>query len=261
MMTFIVTALVGVLVGLVSGMLGIGGGMIMVPVFRIVFDMSAFVSTATSLFTIIPTSITGAISHIRAKSCIPKLGIALGIGGACASPIGVQLAQMSPAWLVMLATALVIAYSSITMLRKALKSPKTTEASPVEIPNFTGRQLAGAAAIGFAAGLTSGFVGLGGGFIMVPLLVAFLNIPMKLTSGTSLIAVMILATPASILQCSIGNVDYLAAIAMACGSIPGALVGARLVQRLPERQLRFAFAASLFVAAILLVVKEVGLLG
>ena len=261
MMTFIVTALVGVLVGLVSGTLGIGGGMIMVPVFRIVFDMSAFVSTATSLFTIIPTSITGAISHIRAKSCIPKLGIALGIGGACASPIGVQLAQMSPAWLVMLATALVITYSSITMLRKALKSPKTTEASPVEIPNFTGRQLAGAAAIGFAAGLTSGFVGLGGGFIMVPLLVAFLNIPMKLTSGTSLIAVMILATPASILQCSIGNVDYLAAIAMACGSIPGALVGARLVQRLPERQLRFAFAAFLFVAAILLVVKEVGLLG
>ena len=96
---------------------------------------------------------------------------------------------------------------------------------------------------------------------MVPLMVAFMNMPMRMASGTSLIAVMILATPASIMQCVLGNVDYLVGIAVACGSIPGAVLGARLASRIPERALRLVFAAFLGVAAMLLVVKEFGLLG
>ena len=64
--TFAIMALIGIVIGLFSGMLGIGGGMVMVPLFRLVFGMSAVGSTATSLFTIIPTSVSGAISHARA---------------------------------------------------------------------------------------------------------------------------------------------------------------------------------------------------
>ena len=106
--TLAVMALIGIVIGLFSGMLGIGGGMVMVPLFRLVFGMTAVGSTATSLFTIIPTSVSGAISHARARTCVPKLGIALGVGGACTSWLGVWLAQLSPGWLVMLAAAAVI---------------------------------------------------------------------------------------------------------------------------------------------------------
>ena len=118
---FIVPALVGVLIGVVSGLLGIGGGTVMVPIFRLAFGMSATMSTATSLFAIIPTSISGAISHVKGKTCIPALGIAAGLGGACLSPVGVWLAQLSPDWLVMLAAALIIGYSAINMFKKAFK--------------------------------------------------------------------------------------------------------------------------------------------
>ena len=79
---FFVPALVGVLIGIASGLLGIGGGTVMVPIFRLAFGMSATMSTATSLFAIIPTSISGAISHVKGKTCIPALGIAAGLGGA-----------------------------------------------------------------------------------------------------------------------------------------------------------------------------------
>jgi uncharacterized membrane protein YfcA len=72
---------------------------------------------------------------------------------------------------------------------------------------------------------------------------------------------MILAIPGTIMQCALGNVDYLVGIATACGSIPGAMLGARLVPLLPERTLRFAFAAFLGIAAILLVANEAGVLG
>ena len=163
----------------------------------------------------------------------------------------------------MVAVSAVVAYSAFTMLRKALRAPKGSALAQAEceMPDMKGRDLAKGLAIGAFAGVASGYVGLGGGFIMVPLMISLLNMPMRLASGTSLIAVMILATPATIMQCALGNVDYLAGIAVACGSIPGAMLGARLVPRVPERSLRFTFAAFLGVAAILLVVKEFGVLG
>lgn len=325
---FVAPALVGVLIGIASGLLGIGGGTVMVPIFRLAFGMSATMSTATSLFAIIPTSISGAISHVKGKTCIPALGIAAGLGGACLSPVGVWLAQLSPDWLVMLAAALIIGYSAINMFKKAFKlrpagqpaagvdaaaSPSTQssgapEGSRTEVrvasatarisgtgetladPSATGgfssavpsltssvdaaaaaptaddsslsrKQLLQGAAIGLVAGLASGYVGVGGGFIMVPLMLSIIGIPMRKASGTSLIAVMILAIPGVIEQGIIGNINYLAGIAIVIGTIPGAVIGARLVTKVPERTLRLLFGCFLIVAAVMLVLNEVGIFG
>ena len=114
--------------------------------------------------------------------------------------------------------------------------------------------------IGLIAGFASGYVGVGGGFIMVPLMTAWLGIPMKRTSGTSLIAIIILAIPGVIQQAFLGHIDYLAGIMLCVGAIPGAVLGARLVSRVPERTLRFIFSGLLAVAAVVLVVNEFGLL-
>ena len=301
--SLVIPALVGIGIGILSGMLGIGGGTVLVPIFRLAFGMSPIMSTATSLFTIIPTSVSGAVSHIRHETCVPSLGLAAGLGGACTSPIGVWLATISPAWMVMLAAALIIGYSAVNMLRKAWKmkparagvvAPAAPAGEPpveaaVEqagdaaanddaapevpagessvaadtgkaFPKLTRKQLAIGAAIGLGAGLASGYVGVGGGFIMVPLMLSLVGISMKQASGTSLIAVMLLAIPGTIEQGLLGNIDYMAGIAVAVGSIPGAVVGARLVRLVPERTLRFIFGGFLIVAAVVLVLNEVGVL-
>ena len=309
---FVVPALVGVLIGIASGLLGIGGGTVMVPIFRLAFGMSATMSTATSLFAIIPTSVSGAISHVKGKTCIPALGIAAGLGGACLSPVGVWLAQLSPDWLVMLAAALIIGYSAINMFKKAFKlrpagqpaagadaaaaagtpscgskpssraEARVVELSPQsDVPAapslassgepaasassgdspLSRKQLLQGAAIGLIAGLASGYVGVGGGFIMVPLMLSIIGIPMRKASGTSLIAVMILAIPGVIEQGIIGNINYLAGIAVVIGTIPGAVIGAKLVTKVPERTLRLLFGCFLIVAAAMLVLNEVGVLG
>ena len=280
---FFVPALVGVLIGIASGLLGIGGGTVMVPIFRLAFGMSATMSTATSLFAIIPTSISGAISHVKGKTCIPALGIAAGLGGACLSPVGVWLAQLSPDWLVMLAAALIIGYSAINMFKKAFKlrpaGPPATGVDAAAAASLTSsgdaaaaaptaddsslsrKQLLQGAAIGLVAGLASGYVGVGGGFIMVPLMLSIIGIPMRKASGTSLIAVMILAIPGVIEQGIIGNINYLAGIAIVIGTIPGAVIGARLVTKVPERTLRLLFGCFLIVAAVMLVLNEVGIFG
>ena len=272
---FIAPALEGVFVGVMSGLLGVGGGTIMVPIFRLAFGMSPLASTATSLFAIIPTSISGVVAHTRAKTCVPKLGLALGAGGAVMSPMGVWLASVSPGWLVICVAAIVIGFSAFKMFKKAVKcapaAPRagraggnSQDASAKAVPDqpvLSRKQYLQGACIGLIAGLASGYVGVGGGFIMVPLMLAVLDIPMSLASGTSLIAIMILAIPGVIEQGLLGNIEYLAGIAIVVGSIPGALVGARLVRVVPERQLRFIFGGFLLVAAVMLMLNEFGILG
>ena len=271
---FIAPALAGVFVGVMSGLLGVGGGTIMVPIFRLAFGMSPLASTATSLFAIIPTSISGVVAHARAKTCVPKLGLALGVGGAVMSPMGVWLASVSPGWLVICVAAIVIGFGAFKMFKKAVKcapTPRTGRAggnvqaaSAKAVPDqpvLSRKQYLQGACIGLIAGLASGYVGVGGGFIMVPLMLAVLGIPMSLASGTSLIAIMILAIPGVIEQGLLGNIEYLAGIAIVVGSIPGALVGARLVRMVPERQLRFIFGGFLLVAAVMLMLNEFGILG
>lgn len=271
---FIAPALAGVFVGVMSGLLGVGGGTIMVPIFRLAFGMSPLASTATSLFAIIPTSISGVVAHARAKTCVPKLGLALGMGGAVMSPMGVWLASVSPGWLVICVAAIVIGFSAFKMFKKAVKCAPTPRAGRAggnvqaasakavpDQPVLSRKQYLQGACIGLIAGLASGYVGVGGGFIMVPLMLAVLGIPMSLASGTSLIAIMILAIPGVIEQGLLGNIEYLAGIAIVVGSIPGALVGARLVRMVPERQLRFIFGGFLLVAAVMLMLNEFGILG
>lgn len=262
-----VAVVVGVAIGILSGMLGIGGGTVMVPVFKLGFGMSAIGATATSLFAIIPTAVAGSITHLRQKTCIPKLGVLAGVGGACLSPVGVWLASISPGWAIMLAAALVIAYSSFTMFRKALQAPgrKASEgakraATAEEQPPVDAKRLWLGLPIGMAAGLVAGYVGVGGGFLMVPLFLSVMHVNMKLASGTSLLAIAILSIPGTVEQILLGNVAIVTAIAIVVGSVPGAAIGARLMKRIPERELRFAFAAVLLVAAIFLVLQELSLL-
>ena len=119
----------GLFVGMLSGLLGIGGGTVMVPAFRLVYSMQALAATATSLMAIVPTSISGMIAHIRNKTCVLNVGIAAGLGGACSSWLGVVLADISPSWCVMAAAAAVVIYSASTMLKKALAIKPGGEAS------------------------------------------------------------------------------------------------------------------------------------
>ena len=321
---FAFSIVAGLIVGIFSGLLGIGGGTLMIPLFRLGFGLSAIVSTATSLFTIVPTSIAGCITHLKNKTCIAKIGLIAGVAGACTSPLGVLAATNSPDIAIMACAAIIIAYSAITMFRKAIKMPKRTDSDlsmratlqrfrmefadeTEEMPDgrqdsgertgqvqgahvreiqaapasttetaiahevqksvntleapMTAKRLLTGAAIGLVAGFASGYVGVGGGFLMVPLFISLLGITMKKASGTSLIAVVILAIPGVITQTLHGNVDFVAGIAMAIGSIPGALIGASLIRYIPERKMRFLFGFFLLFAAIILVINELNIFG
>lgn len=298
MLSFVAAAIIGVAIGILSGMLGIGGGTVMVPLFRLAFGLDPLAATATSLFSIIPTSLAGLSKHLRNGTCIPRIGLICGFAGACASPFGVLAATHSPNWAVMGGTSLVIGYSSITMLRRGIAAVRAERAAAAASPSkaigaeragadataskaadacagsvkdaegacssieaayvaMTTRTVAAMIAIGLIAGFMGGYVGVGGGFIMVPLFISVLGISMREASGTSLVAVCILAVPGVIEQALLGNVHVSVGLAIAVGSMPGSILGASLVKRIPESALRLLFASFLLVVAVILVLNEV----
>lgn len=268
MLNLVLAAVCGVVIGCLSGVLGVGGGTMMVPVFRLLFGMSALMCTGTSMFSMIFTSFGGSVSHIRNKTCIVPLGLLAGGCGAVASPVGVMLSAMSPTWMVMVAAAFVVGYSAFTMIRKGLALPKGASAeaktkasaraaAPLEMPQLSRRQYAIGALAGFAGGLAGGYVGLGGGFLMVPIFLSGVGITMKHASGTSLLAVMIIAASAALAQGGLGNVEVGVGLAMAAGSVPAAMLSASYIKRIPERTLRLAFGCFLLALSVFLVVNEI----
>ncbi len=275
---------VGLIIGALSMMLGIGGGTIMVPTFRLIGKLSAVASSATSLFVVVPTGVAGVLRHLRAGTCRIPIGLAAGIAGACTSVLGTKLADIAPGWVIMVAAAAVILYSASTMLRSALRDgrrasvkqpapapsaeqtattstagegdkPAATSGSSVAAPT-TRKQMLMAVGIGLLAGPLSGFVGVGGGFLMIPLFVTLLHFDMRTAAGTSLLGVFCLATPAAISQMIMGNVSYLVGIPVAIGSIFGTAIGKRIAAHMSDRALKIAFSVLLAVAAVLLVVNE-----
>ena len=104
--------------------------------------------------------------------------------------------------------------------------------------------------IGVVTGFFSGFLGLGGGFVLVPLLTRWLGYDIKRAIATSLFAITILAVPGTIAHALLGHIDWRIAAVLAIGVVPGALVGARWTQGAAERSVRLGFAVLLLAVGI-----------
>ena len=115
--------------------------------------------------------------------------------------------------------------------------------------------------IGALTGLYAGFLGLGGGFVLVPMLTRWVRFDIKRAIGTSLIAIAILAVPGTITHAFLGHIDWRIAAALTVGVIPGAWLGARFTLGSAERTIRIAFAGMLLLVGVWLAVSEIAGLG
>ena len=258
---FLATVAIGFASGVLSGMFGIGGGVVTTPAIRLLLGAPALVAVGTPLVALIPSVATGAISYARARVCDLRGGVTLGLAGALTAIVGAWLTRLVGGTFVLVATAVLILVMAADMARQVLGRPESAgsdeKAIAVEAagPPSTPRlgQLVGAGAV---TGLYSGFLGLGGGFVLVPLLTRWLRFPMKCAIGTSLVAITILAVPGAITHAVIGNVDWAIAAGLTIGAIPGAVVGSRIGLGASDRALRLGFASLLALTGLWLAVSE-----
>jgi uncharacterized membrane protein YfcA len=111
------------------------------------------------------------------------------------------------------------------------------------------------AVIGTAAGFFSGLFGVGGGTVMIPLLIVWLGYGEREATGTSLLAIVLIAAAGTAIQAAYGNVHPLEALIVGGPAVAGVILGTALQQRIPERVVAFAFGVLLVVSAVLLVLS------
>jgi uncharacterized protein len=241
--------LVGVLGGILSGLFGVGGGIVMVPLLMVLAGMDQRHASATSLIAIVPTSIVGAITYGVAGHVDLVAGIAISAGGIVGSLIGARLLRTLPlGWLRWLFIALLIVVAVRLFFETAGRG------SGIE---YTWGAIVGLVVLGLVMGVASGLFGIGGGVIVVPVLVALFGASDLLAKGTSLLAII----PASVT----GTVANLRArlVVLVDGllvGIPAAIAsfgGTALAFLLPSRVSTILFAILILAAVAQMVVRAV----
>lgn len=248
---------IGFAAGFLSGQFGIGGGMITAPAIRLLLGGSELVSIGTPLPVIIPTTITGVIAYARRGLLDLRAGLAIGAAGLAFSALGAWLTSVLGGAVALTVMAVLIVWMALDMLQLALRPEPpaaTTEGHGKRRESWVWLGV-----IGIAAGLSSGFLGLGGGFVVVPVLVRFLGFEAKRAVGTSLVVVLMLAVPGTITHYVLGHVDVSLALCLSLGAIPGAVLGARVTAGARERTARLAFAVMLLSVGGFLAAHELGL--
>lgn len=253
MTAWLPAALVGLGAGVGSGMFGIGGAVITTPAIRMLLGYPEFIAVGTPLPVILPAAITGAIVHMRQGTADVRTGLTVGAWGIPASVAGAALTPLVGGEVVLVITAFVIILIALDMLFDG-----ASRTGPRLNMHSLGR--AAVPAVGAIAGFHSGFLGLGAGFVVVPLLNRLLGMELKRSIGTSLIAVAVFAVPGSLTHWALGHIDVDLALALTFGVVWGAVLGARLNHVAAERTIRVLFAVLLATVGVLFVLTETGVL-
>jgi len=246
----IVLLITGASVGFASGLLGVGGCFIMVPVqfwaltsIGVDSTIAIRIAFGTNLAVVLPTALSGAIGHSRKKAVQWKAGIVLGLSGLAGAFLGGFFAAHISGNILKIGFGSAILAGAIRML--TAKPPKVDKEPIDNVVNFI--------LWGFPLGILSGIIGIGGGVLMIPVMVLALGFNMHKAVGTST-ALMIFTSIGGILSYiinglkvsplppySLGYVNFLQWVLLAGLSVPMALVGVKAAHKLPAKQLKYLF--------------------
>ncbi|SEL86802.1 hypothetical protein SAMN05444413_11930 [Roseivivax marinus] len=254
----------GVMVGILSGMFGVGGGFLITPLLFFL-GIPPAVAVATGANQIVASSVSAVLAHLRRKTVDLKMGTVLLVGGLGGSGVGVWLFNyLKEAGQVDLLVRLcyvvflgiiggLMLIESLRALLNAQKGKRGKRKSHGWVHGlpFTMRFRASGLYIsaippllvGAAVGVLAAIMGVGGGFIMVPAMIYLLGMPTKVVVGTSLFQIIFVTAFTTIMHAvTTQTVDIFLALALICGGVVGAQIGTALGSRLKAEQLRILLA-------------------
>lgn len=267
----------GGLVGFLSGLFGVGGGFLMTPLLMMV-GIPPVVAAASDSNQIVAASTSATYAHYRMGNVDFKMGFLLLIGGVVGGTLGVQLIKVlrslgnadfviKVTYVVMLGVVGSYMFlESLQSLRKVpMETPKVEPAKPSlyarairSLPWQMAFPKSGVSLspilpliLGVFVGVLAAIMGVGGGFIMVPVMVYLLRMPMHVVVGTSLFQILFTCINVTIMQAVTNHtVDIILAILLLLGSTVGAQFGARLSRRLKGDQLKIILASVVLLVMI-----------
>jgi uncharacterized membrane protein YfcA len=261
----------GGLVGVLSGMFGVGGGFLLTPLLFFI-GIPPAVAVATGADLIVASSISGVLAHLRRKSVDIRMGLVLLAGGLVGAAAGVRLfAAMREIGQTDLLVGLfyvvflgiigaMMLVEGIRTLRRTARGVPTrrhhtwVHALPLKMKFRTSGlyiSVIPPVAVGLLVGVLAAVMGVGGGFILVPAMIYLLGMPTKVVVGTSLFQIIFVSAFTTLLHATTTkSVDLPLAVILLVGGVIGAQIGTRLATRLRAEQLRILLALLVLGVAI-----------
>jgi uncharacterized membrane protein YfcA len=291
----LVLAVGGVAAGLFGALLGLGGGILIVPLLTLAMGVPLREAVAVSLVCVIVTSSAAAGVYLQRHVANLRLGMVLELFTATGAVVGGLAAFLLPDALLAGLFALLLAYTAASMLRRSPESVPEPGSSPVlePMPEPVSEPVLGEEAVGpipgslassvtvwratlsgpgyrvrnlgvgiagsLGAGVISALLGIGGGIVKVPLMHLVMGVPLKVSTATSNLMIGVTASASAIIYLLRGGIDPLVAGPTALGVFIGASVGSRAAQRVDARVLRLLFVVVLLYTALEMGRRALGL--
>ncbi len=244
LIAIVLSALIGVSLGLLGG----GGSILAVPLLVYVAQIDVRTAIGMSLAVVGATSLGGALVHAHAGRIDLRAGILFGGAGMITAPVGAQLTHLvAPRVLLALFATLMIAVGAL-MLRERRAGPAA------DAPPRSRLALGGA---GLGIGLLTGFLGVGGGFLIVPALTLLGGLPIRAAIATSLLVIAMNAAAGLVGHLRHGGMPLDLTAAFGAASVIGVVLGVRLSADLAPLQLRRAFAVFVVLMGLSLLVANI----
>ena len=235
-------------IGLSLGLIGGGGSIITVPVLVYVLRVEAHEAVGMSLAVVGATSLIGAALHHRRGTVEPKTGTLFGLSGVLGAYFGSRLTYLlSPALLLLSFAGLMLLIAVLMLVKRQDKH----EPAPKKM-----RSTIKAMTAGLFVGVLTGFLGVGGGFLVVPALLILGGLTMKEAIGTSLLVIAMNCAAGLLGHLSYGGFDVGLSALVTAFAAAGTLVGALLSHRASPAHLRKVFALFVIAVALFLVSKN-----
>lgn len=255
----------GGIVGLLSGLFGVGGGFLITPLLFFI-GIPPPVAVATGANQVVASSISGVLVHLKRKTVDVRMGMVLMLSGLAGSGVGIaifntlsRLGQID--LVVQLSYVVFLGIIGALMLQESLRSLHRAKraATPIRrsqhmwvhrLPLKLKFRTSGLyisvippALVGLGVGVLAAIMGVGGGFIMVPAMIYLLNMPTKVVIGTSLFQIIFVTAFTTFMHAFTNqSVDMMLALVLIVGGVIGAQIGAGLAIRLKPEQLRILLA-------------------
>ncbi len=245
---------VGLAGGIVAGLLGVGGGVIMVPALTMVLGRAQHVAHATSLVAVAMAATAGALRFGLESAVAPIAALAIVAGSWSGARWGADLASRISEERLRLAFAAMLAVVAVRFLlpgSEAAQAVGVGTTAPIDATT-----LAALVVAGLVAGITSSLLGVGGGVILVPVMVLALGFDQHIAEGTSLAAIVPTALRGANRHTRNGYTDWPLGLRLGAGAVVGALAGSSLALRLGAEELSQIFGVLLLVLSGLTVLRS-----
>jgi uncharacterized membrane protein YfcA len=266
---------ISILAGLIGALAGVGGGILIVPTLTLLFGIDIRLAIGASIVSVIATSSGAAAAYVRDRMTDMRVGMFLELATTTGAVVGALLAAIvAQAFLYILLGLVLLGSALMQVLRLGEEMPPEVEPSGLaarlrlassypdarlglEVP-YAARRVPLGFVLMWGAGLVSGLLGIGSGALKVVAMDGAMRLPMKVSSATSNFMIGVTAAASAGIYLGRGYVDPTLVAPVALGVLAGAMLGARLLPRLANRQVRWIFLPVLVVIGIQTLLRGFG---